>query len=47
MTQTFGVVHILVSGKAAKDGLPQHANESMAAILARACMATISGECGF
>ena len=36
MTQTFGVVHIFVSGKTAEDGLPQHANKSMAAILARA-----------
>jgi hypothetical protein len=36
MTQSFGVVDILVSGKAAEDGLPQHSDESMPAILARA-----------
>jgi hypothetical protein len=36
MTQTLGVVHIFVSSKTAEDGLPQHANKSMAAILARA-----------
>ena len=34
MTQTLGVVHIFVSGKTAEAGLPQHANKSMAAILA-------------
>ena len=35
-TQSFGVVDILVSGKVAEDGLSQHSNESMPAILARA-----------
>src|SRR5215831_2933863 len=36
MAQTFGVVHILVSGKATKYRLPQQTHQSMAAILARA-----------
>jgi hypothetical protein len=38
MAQSFGVVHVLVSGEAAKHGLPQHANKSMAAIPAHACI---------
>ena len=36
MAQTFGVVHILVSGKATENGLPQQPDKRMAAILAGA-----------
>jgi hypothetical protein len=42
MTQTLGVVHIFVSSKTAEDGLPQHANKSMSAILAVRASASIS-----
>jgi hypothetical protein len=38
MAQTLGVVHIFVSGKAAKHGLPQHSDESVPAILAGPCV---------
>ena len=34
MPQALGVVHILVSGKPTGDGLPQHPDKSMPAILA-------------
>ena len=34
MPQALGVVHILVSGKPTEDGLPQHPDKSMPAILA-------------
>jgi hypothetical protein len=36
MTQTFGVVHILVSSEAAKDGLPKEPDKRMTPIRARA-----------
>jgi hypothetical protein len=38
MTQPFGVVHILVAGKTAKHGLPQHSDESVPAVLAGPCV---------
>ena len=38
MAQAFSVVHILISGKSSEDGLPQHADKSMAAVPARACI---------
>ena len=34
MPQALGVVHILISGKPTEDGLPQHPDKSMPAILA-------------
>ena len=34
MTQSFGVVNVFVSGKPTEDWLPQHPNQSAAAILA-------------
>jgi hypothetical protein len=38
MTQPFGIVDILVARKTAKHGLPQHSDESMAAVLAGPCV---------
>ena len=38
MAQPLGVVHILVSGKSPEHGLPQHADKSMPAVLAGACV---------
>jgi hypothetical protein len=38
MAQAFGVVHVLVSGEAAEDGVLQHANKSVGAIPARGCI---------
>jgi hypothetical protein len=37
MTQALSVVHIFISGKPTKNGLPQHPDQSMPAILASAC----------
>jgi hypothetical protein len=36
MTEALSVVHVLVSGKPTEDGLPQHADKGMPAILASA-----------
>jgi hypothetical protein len=36
MAQAFGVVHVLVSSEAAEERLPQHPDESMPTVLARA-----------
>ena len=36
MAQALGVVHVLVAGKSPEDRLPQHSDESMPAVLARA-----------
>jgi hypothetical protein len=36
MTEALSVVHVLVSGKPTEDGLPQHADNGMPAILASA-----------
>jgi hypothetical protein len=36
MAQTFSVVHVLISSKAAKHPLPQQTDQRMAAVLARA-----------
>src|SRR5271163_1765230 len=36
MAKTFGVVDVLVTSQAAEHGLPQHADQSMPAVLARA-----------
>src|ERR1700747_3733120 len=38
VTQTLGVVHILVSGKTAEDGLTQHSKKSVPAVLAGPCV---------
>ena len=38
MAQTFGVVHVLVSGKPAEHRLPQQADQRMSPILAGACV---------
>src|SRR3984893_14413944 len=38
MAQALSVVHIFISGKSPKYGLPQHPDQSMSAILARACV---------
>jgi len=38
MTQSLRVIHVLISGEAAKNRLPQHADEGMPAILASACV---------
>jgi hypothetical protein len=36
VAQAFGVVHVLVSGEATKNGLTQQTNKRMTAVLARA-----------
>ena len=38
MAQALSVVHIFISGKSPKYGLPQHPDECMPAILASACV---------
>jgi hypothetical protein len=38
MAQVLSVVHIFISGKSPKYGLPQHPDQSMSAILASACV---------
>jgi hypothetical protein len=38
MAQALSVVHIFISGKSPKYGLPQHPDQSMSAILASACV---------
>jgi hypothetical protein len=35
MAEAFGVVHVLVSGEAAKHGLPKHSDQRMPPVLAR------------
>jgi hypothetical protein len=38
MAQAFGIVHVFVSGKPPEHGLPQQPDQSMAAVLAGACV---------